>query len=615
MTRQTCQKWVFCLAKSTFLVYNSAIDRIRFRSTLLPRGIILGYHNKRWKLAPLVSEAMLDEFVGDLPLSSLLAQVLFNRGITTTEEARKFLDGDTLESTPFKLKGMNEAVSRIRRAIRVKEPIVIYGDFDVDGITATAVLTETLESLGARVRPYIPNRFSEGYGLHKDALSSLAADGIKLVVTVDCGIRSPVEVAHSRDVGMDIIVTDHHSIGPDLPAAVAVINPKQADCPYGFQSLAGVGVAFKLAQALLMVNRRVPLLGEVDLSEETLLDLVALGTVADMVPLEAENRDLVKRGLPVLQAMGRPGIRALIELAGIRPERIGSATIGYVLGPRLNAAGRLHDAMKSYELLTCRDGEQAAVLAQELDETNRERQRQTQQALDLARRQILVEEDGAPLLIAAHEDFPQGIVGLVAGRLTEEFYRPSIVIELGEEYCRASARSIAEFNITDALDICSDLLVRYGGHAAAAGFTVEKKNLPALLARLRDVAREQLTGKELLPSLDVDVEVPLRVMDWETLGQIGQWEPFGVGNPYPVFLSTQLTVRNPRTVGNEGQHLKLNLYDGQTAREAIGFGMGAMLGDVPASSSVDAVYCLECNEWNGDERLQLKLEDIRPSQV
>ena len=617
MTRQTCQKWLFCplFAKSTFFVYNSSADRIRFCSELLSGEIILSYHHKRWKLAPLASESILQEVVGDLPLSPLLAQVLFNRGITTAEEVRTFLDGEDFVGTPFKLKGMNEAVSRIRRAIRMREPIVIYGDFDVDGITATAVLTETLQSLGAQVRPYIPNRFSEGYGLNKEALSSLAAAGIRLVVTVDCGIRSPAEVAHARDVGMDIIVTDHHSVGPDLPAAVAVINPKQTDCPYGFQSLAGVGVAFRLAQALLTVNQRVPLVEEVDLSEEDLLDLVALGTVADLVPLEDENRDLVKRGLPVLQEMRRPGIKALIELTGIRPERIGSSTIGYVLGPRLNAAGRLEDAMKSYELLTCRDGEQAAILAQELDQINRERQRQTQQALDLARGQVVAEEDNAPLLVAAHEDFPLGIVGLVAGRLTEEFYRPSIVIELGEEDCRASARSIAEFNITDALDICADLLVRYGGHAAAAGFTVKKGNLPALLSRLRDVAREQLAGQELSPSLDVDVEVPLRVMDWDTLGQIGQWEPFGVGNPYPVFLSTQLTVQNPRTVGNEGQHLKLSLYDGQTTREAIGFGMGALLADISTSTSVDAVYCLECNEWNGDERLQLKLEDIRPSRV
>lgn len=574
----------------------------------------MSYRHKRWKLAPSAPESILRGVVGDLPLSLPLAQVLFNRGITNAEDTRAFVDGEDITGAPFKLKGVNEAVSRIRRAIRAKEPIVVYGDFDVDGIAATAVLTETLQSLGAQVSAYIPNRFSEGYGLNTNALSSLAGEGARLVVTVDCGIRAQAQVAHARDVGMDMIVTDHHSVGPDIPEAVAVINPKQSDCPYGFESLAGVGVAFKLAQALLAVNERVPLVDEADLSEEDLLDLVALGTVADLVPLEGENRELVKRGLTVLREMRRPGIRALIELAGVRPERIGSSTIGYVLGPRLNAAGRLADAIKSYELLTCRDLEQAAVLAQELEQTNRERQRQTHRALDLARQQVGTEDDNIPLLVASHEDFPPGIVGLVAGRLTEEYYRPSVVIELGQEDCRASARSIDEFDITDALDECADLLVRYGGHAAAAGFTVEKGKLPALLSRLEEVAREKLAGQELQPTLDVDVEVPLREMDWDALDVFKHWEPFGVGNPNPVFLSKNLTAQYPRAVGSEGQHLKLSLYDGQTTREAIGFGMGALLADVSTSDSVDAVYCLECSEWNGDERLQLKLEDIKPSQ-
>ena len=580
---------------------------------VITRGTVLSYRHKRWKLAPSASESELREIVDRLSISPYLAQILLNRGVSSLQAAEAFLGAVATPPPPFRLKGVNQAVSRIRRAIRTGEEIVVYGDFDVDGITATAVLTETLQSLGARARPYIPNRFSEGYGLNKDALSALAEEGVGLVITVDCGIRSPDEVAHAQNAGMDVIVTDHHSVGTDVPEAVAIVNPKQDACGYGFRTLAGVGVAFRLAQALLRVNGRVPLACEVGLAEDDLLDLVALGTVADLVPLEGENRDLVRRGLPILREMRRPGIRAMIEMAGIRPNRIGSFTIGYVLGPRLNAAGRLDDAGKSYDLLTCRDPLQAAALAQELDQTNRERQRQTQQALDLARQQVLDKGTDASLLVAAHSDFPQGIVGLVAGRLTEEFYRPSVVIELGKEECRASARSIDEFDITGALDLCADLLVRYGGHAAAAGFTAEKKNLDTLVGRLHRIADERLGGQELAPSLNVDVEVPLQAVNWDTLRQVETWEPFGVGNPYPMFLSTHLIVQNPRTVGSEGQHLKLSLYDGRTTRDAIGFGMGDVLPEISASSWVDVVYCLERNEWNGEERLQLRLEDIRPS--
>ena len=574
----------------------------------------MSYRHKHWEIAPPASESTLRELAGAFHLSPLLAQLLVNRGLTTVEQADRFINGGGADSAPFTMRGMNQAVSRIRRAIRTKEKIVVYGDFDVDGITATAVLTETLQALGAVVQPYIPNRFSEGYGLNNAALSTLADEGTNLIVTVDCGIRSPAEVVHAHRVGMDIIVTDHHSVGPALPEAVAVVNPKQDNCAYGFRALAGVGVAFKLAQALLRVNQKVPLVGSVDLEESDLLDLVALGTVADLVPLEGENRELVRRGLPVLREMRRPGIRALVELTGIAAERIVSSTIGYSLGPRLNAAGRLDDAIRSYELLTCRDVAQAVQLAEHLDQTNRERQRQTYLAMDLARAQIL-ESQEEHLLIAAHEDFPSGIVGLVAGRLVEEFYRPAIVVELGKTDCRASARSIEEFDITGALDLCSDLLIRYGGHAAAAGFTADKGNLPVLVSRLRHIAREKLAGQALRPSVQVDVEVPLSMMDWDTLEQIEKWEPFGIGNPYPLFMSRHLTVRNPRSVGAEGQHLKLSLYDGHTTREAIGFGMGSLLADIAALASVDAVFSLERNEWNGDERLQLRLEDIGPAQT
>jgi single-stranded-DNA-specific exonuclease len=578
----------------------------------------LSLPRKHWKVAVPAPPDWLEQVNGHLGVPPLIGQILYNRGVCTLEEADCFFADAESEASPFRLLGLQEAVTRIRRSIRAGELIVVYGDFDVDGITATAVLTETLEALGAKVRPYIPNRFNEGYGLNKDALTRLAADGAKLIVTVDCGIRSPDEVTHADSLGVDMIVTDHHSVGQDLPQACAVVNPKQQHCGYGFQDLAGVGVAFKVAQALLAVDHHVPLNGGAKLHEDDLLDLVALGTVADLAPLVGENRRLVRRGLALINHAPRPGLAAMIAASNLRTGRIGTAAIGYALGPRLNAAGRLDDARTSYALLTSRDPQKANELALALNQTNDERKRQTQTALRVAREQVLAQvgADAAPdtLLVAIGEDFPQGIVGLVAGRLSEEFYRPAVVIEKGLEYCRGSARSIREFNITTALDECRELLVRYGGHAAAAGFTVSRKNLPVMLERLRVIAQRELAGRRLLPSLDVDVETPLSAMTVETARALDRLEPCGIGNPSPLFMTRGLMVRAARAVGEEKKHLKLSLYDGRVGREAIAFGLGALARNDGKLPPVDVVYALETNDWYCEERPQLRIEDLRPSE-
>jgi len=584
----------------------------------------LSLPRKHWNLAASAPPEWLRQVVGALGVSPLIAQILHNRGVRTLDSAADFFSDTESEPNPFCLLGLDEAVTRIRRAIRAGELIVVYGDFDVDGITATAVLAETLQALGAKVRPYIPNRFNEGYGLNNDALTRLAADGARLVVTVDCGIRSPVEVTHADTLGVDMIVTDHHSVGQDLPQACAVVNPKQEDCAYGFRDLAGVGVAFKLAQALLRVDRHVPLNGGAKLNEDDLLDLVALGTVADLAPLVGENRRLVRRGLALINRAPRPGLEAMIRAANLHPGRIGTAAIGYALGPRLNAAGRLEKAelsddrlLTSYRLLVCRDPREAGELALDLNQTNDERKRQTQTALRVAREQVLVQvmaEAPESLLVAIGEDFPQGIVGLVAGRLAEEFYRPAVVIEKGPENCRGSARSINEFNITSALDQCRDLLVRHGGHAAAAGFTVSRQNLPALLDQLRAIARRELAGRLLMPLVEVDAKTSLADMTVETAHELQHLEPCGIGNPSPLFMTRGLTVRAARAVGEEKKHLKLTLYDGHDSREAIAFGLGALARNDGKLPPVDAVYALETNDWYGEERSQLRIEDLRPSE-
>lgn len=543
-------------------------------------------------------------------LSPLIVQVLYNRGLSTPSEVRAFLKGEWPEDNPFRLKGMNEAVTRLRRAIRWQEPVAVYGDFDTDGVTATVLLVETLSALGAQVRPYIPHRVEEGYGLNTGALRELARRGSRVVVTVDCGIRSLPEVAYGRRLGLDIIVTDHHAPGEELPPAIAAINPRQASCRYPFKELAGVGLAFKLAQALLRANRQTPVVsGQVDLDEEDLLDLVALGTVADLAPLLGENRALVKRGLEKLNRPQRLGLQALISQAGVRPGQITATTIGYILGPRLNAAGRLDTAMASYNLLTSSSPAEAESLALELEKVNHERQRLTVETLERAREQVLAMGEEEKLFFVAAEDYLPGIVGLVAQRLTEEFYRPSVVVELGKEVSRGSARSIPEFNITAALDQCRDLLVRYGGHAAAAGFTVANANLEPLAERLRQMAMHQLEGLELLPTLPVDAEVDLSEINWATYALLEQLEPFGYANPAPLLLSRGVLVRDARLVG-EG-HLKMTLSDGRVVWDAIAFHQGEWVGKLPPS--LDIVYTLEVNEWNGEKRLQLNVKDLRPS--
>jgi single-stranded-DNA-specific exonuclease len=535
--------------------------------------------------------------------------LLYNRDLSAPSEVQAFLKGDWPEDNPFRLKGMNEAVTRLRQAIRQRDPIAIYGDFDADGVTATALLVETLSALGAQAEPYIPHRLDEGYGLNEGALRELAQRGIKVVVTVDCGIRSTPEVTYGRRLGLDIIVTDHHSPAEELPPATAAINPKRTDCRYPFEKLAGVGVAFKLAQALLRANRQTPVAkGEVDLDEEDLLDLVALGTVADLAPLLEENRALVRRGLEKLNQPQRLGLQALIAQAGVRPGQITATTIGYVLGPRLNAAGRLDTAMASYNLLTSSSRAEAESLALRLEEVNRERQQLTVDTLEKAREQVLAIGEEERLFFVASEDYLPGIVGLVAQRLTDEFYRPSVVVELGPEQSRGSARSIPEFKITEALDQCSNLLVKYGGHSMAAGFTVANANLELLQQRLRQLATHQLEGLDLLPTLSIDAEVDLSEMNWATHALLEQLEPFGYANPTPVFLSREVLVRDARVVGQD--HLKMTLSHGRTVWDAIAFRQGGWAEKL--SRRIDVVYTLAVNEWNEEKRLQLNVKDLRP---
>ncbi len=571
----------------------------------------------RWEVAKPAPREYLGRFP-DLPLP--IAQCLYNRGLKSPQEAYAFLSGEA-ENDPFQLRGIHQAVARIRQAIRQEEQIAVYGDFDADGVAATALLAQTISSLGGHPLPYIPHRFDEGYGLHKEAVERLAQEGCSLLVTVDCGVRSTDEVRYARQLGLEVIITDHHSPPRELPPALAVVNPKREDCPYPFKGLSGVGVAFKLAQALLRVEGRVPLSRKsAPLEEEELLDLVALGTITDLSPLLGENRSLVKRGLSALNHSPRLGILALS--ASLKEKTITSQTIGYVLGPRLNAAGRLGDAMTSYRLLTTSSFTEAQELALELEEKNRQRKDLTLQVLGKAQKQIEGQES-EPILFAKGEGFPCGVIGLVASRLSEEFYRPAVVVEWGKEESRGSARSIPEFDIAKALDECRDLLLRYGGHSLAAGFTVKSEDIATLGERLRDIAAGQLSDLELVPTLSIDAEVPLTDLEPSIFAASQTLEPFGPSNPPPALLSRKVEVREARLVGEA--HLRLMVTDpiprdpcgtgsckgGRVIWDGIAFGRGEEANSLPPY--IDLVYVPEIQWWNDRERLQLRVLDLRPA--
>ncbi len=565
---------------------------------------------QHWQIAPPAPNAYLTRLAS---IPRPIAQILFNRGLSDPEQVEQFLEGRCGgDDNPFKMKGVSQAVTHLRQAIRDAVPIAVYGDFDADGVTATALLVETLHALGADVRPFIPHRVDEGYGLHVEALDTLADQGVQLVVTVDCGIRALDEVAHAHQRGMQVIVTDHHSVGPAPPPALVVINPKQADCPYPFKELAGVGIAYKLAQALLRSHHQVPILPrQVSLHEQDLLDLVALGTVADLVPLLDENRALVRRGLVKLNEGQRPGLISLIQRSGLQLGQVDANAISFGLGPRINAAGRLSHAMAAYQLLTAQYPGEADKLADELNTLNRQRQQLTAQVQEAALAQALEADRDTPLLFAASPDFIEGVVGLAASRLSEAFYRPAVVVAVGEPHSRGSARSIPEFHITEALEQCEDLLVRYGGHAAAAGFTVESANLSSLAERLKALAAEALGDTELRPTLPIDVQVSLGELDRRLYDWLLKLEPFGYANPVPTFLTRHLRVVKSYAVGAQRDHLKLMLSDGRFQWDAIAFRQAHWLERMP--TYIDIAYCLELNRWNGREQLQLNVQDLKPS--
>ncbi len=559
-------------------------------------------NHKRWKVLASLKDI---EARGDSPYSPLVTQLLRNRGISNPDLFEPFITGDErLSSDPFLLPDMPRAVSRIYQALFRGEEIVIYGDFDTDGITGTAVLVEGLSSMGARTQPYIPSRFEEGHGLKIAALERLKNEGISLVISVDCGMNDNAAASYARSVGLDLIITDHHTVTSELPEAIAVVNPKRADSRYPFPGLAGVGVAFKLLQALFRSNGREEL-------ADSYTDLVALGTVSDMVPLQGDNRFLTKRGLEHLRNTTRPGLRELMKMSSIDSSKVDAGSIAWVLGPRLNAAGRVDHAILSYKLLTATNAEEACQLARSLEQKNTERQRLTEEVLHKAREQALPMASTSKILLVSGAKYHAGVHGVVAGRLVDEFYRPSIVMEIGDTRSYGSARSIPEFDMIAALVSCQELFSHYGGHPGAAGFSLPNEKVPELTRRLQEIADQKLDGVDLRPGIVIDAEVPLSPFLGESFKAVQELAPFGQGNPLPSFLSRGVKVVECRVLGNGSKHLRLKLRSGNTVWSAVGFGFGQWAKEL--TPNIDVVYNLEVDRWADRETLQLNLLDFCPS--
>ncbi|MEM8529291.1 MAG: single-stranded-DNA-specific exonuclease RecJ [Chloroflexota bacterium] len=565
---------------------------------------------KRW----VVREPAPPDFLARMSqYTPIVATLLYQRGLHDPKEVESFLTSDYRGGLhdPFLMKDMQSASDRIITAINEQEPIAVYGDFDADGVTAVTLLVQVISAMGGDIRPYIPHRVREGYGLNTEAIDRLNTEGVRLLITVDCGISNIDEIAYANTVDLDIIVTDHHTPPEELPQAYAIINPKQSGCEYPYKQLVGVGIAFKLVQALVRRGAKMALRGR------DLLDVVALGTVTDMGPLNGENRVLVKAGLESVNATERPGIRALLDDAGLVQGKIRASDISFMIGPRLNAAGRIDDAVLSYQLLLADDLEAARTLAKRLSEANRQRQGMTREIQEHAHTKIQeLEKNKNRIIVLDDEQYQAGIVGLVASKLVDEFARPVLLIERGTETSRGSARSVPGFNMIEALTSCGEMFVRYGGHSAAAGFTIATDRLPELESYLLDYAETHLSDELLLATLDVDSETPLEILTWDLLDQLQLLEPFGQANAQPILMSRRVYVASAQAKGFQEQHLKLRITNGEggPSYDAIAFRLGHLAHYFQQHPWIDIAYVLEANEWNGNRRLQLNIKDLRRAQ-
>ena len=541
-----------------------------------------------------------------LNVHPIIAQLLINRNIVEVEDAKQFLNAcEDLLDDPFLFKGMREMVDRINEARDQNETVLIYGDYDVDGVTSSTILTKVLQKISIKnIVNYIPHRMTEGYGLNHEVAAVAQAKGVTLLISVDCGITAVSEVQTLNDVGVDVIIVDHHHPDETLPKAVAIVNPKQEDCPYPFKDMATAGLVTKIAHALL---------GELP---KDVLEFTALGTIADIVPLHGENRIFVKLGLPQIQKTNNKGLMALMDVANIKGKTILPFHIGFVLGPRINAAGRMDSAHKSLDLFLTDDQDEAESLANSLNQCNLQRQKMQREVVDeaLAIVEEQFDDDQRKVLVVSKEGWHKGVLGIVASRITDKYYRPSIVISVNEEGVGvASARSVEGFHLHDALSKCSDCLENFGGHKGAAGLTIKQENIDPFRALINRFADQTFEKENLKPTIDIDCDVPLSQVTLDLVNIVESMQPFGEGNPQPVLCSRRLRVIGRVAVLGKGT-LKFWVTDGIASISVVGFGMAASYKDIVEEGlPVDIAFNLAIDDWNKAPTPQLMLKDVKLS--
>jgi len=570
----------------------------------------LDLDGRQWDV-PDVPAALVQSLSQAIGAGLLTPTVLVSRGFHGPTEARRFLESSVSDlHDPFLLPDMRPAVARLRQALEAGERVFVHGDYDADGICAAALLIRCLSSLGADVCYHLPHRLEEGYGLSSEAIRRAARQGARLMITADCGATAFDEVALARDLGMDVIVTDHHLTHRELPPALAVINPMRKDCTYPSKELAGVGVAFKLGEALCR---------ELEIPDEHYIrafaDLAAIGTVADVVPLVGENRALVRNGLALLPKTKKAGLRALTQVAKLTGRTVTARDVAFRIGPRLNAAGRLADATQALDLLLTSDEASASQLALHLDSINRKRRQLDETILTQALAKLEQDADLAsePVLVLHDDSWHVGVIGIVASKLLEVFHRPVVLFGAVNGELRGSARSIPGFHIAEVLEGCSDLLLRYGGHALAAGLAIMPAQMEAFRKRINDIGRRQLGAFSTAPTIHADAVMPLEALRVEDVEQLSALEPFGEGNPEPLFVATELTISMAKRVGTDGRHLRMALSRGGHTADAIAFNGGRWLDALEQAHRIDACYTPFIETWNGTRSLRLRIEAMRRS--
>ncbi len=567
---------------------------------------------KKWQVLPETNQTVVDKYP---ELNPVILQLLFNRGLTTQDQIDDFFAASYEDQIhdPFLFQDMSKAVKRLFEAVFKKEKVMIFGDYDADGVSASAIMYQALTGLGLSTEVYIPFRETEGYSLNQSVAENIVKQGFNLVVTVDCGISNHREIAYLNQHGIDTIITDHHQEPAQLPSAYAILNPALKNSGYPFRYLCGAGVAFKVVQAIMIYQAQENMPIQLPAGfDKWLLDLVAIATIGDICPLTAENRVLVKYGLVVLAKTKRVGLQHMFEVVNNFKGQIDTQYVGWRVVPRLNAAGRIDHASASFKLLTSQDETEVIKLMEVLENNNKKRQQITDSILKQSLDQIGEVTDADKLLVAVGQDWPAGVVGLVAGRLADKHQRPTLIISRDQEQFVGSGRSIEQFNITEALGQCHDLLVRYGGHSQACGFSLQgQSNYDQFIRKMKQLAHKALKGVELIPTLRIDAVMQLAQADWDLQQDLGRFEPFGEGNPTPLFLSQDLVVEQIQALGADNKHLRLQVSQEGTQRKLIGFGFGDWCDTLKLGEKIDVVYELSVNEWNGNRELQLKIIDLK----